>query len=148
MLSWYTRVLAFYTFPFSFFITTHSQSPCCQTLILKVCVCVCVWLSSSLKEAQATLMRKALVKAVGGNKIVNILLKHMEAERTRLQSCNCTEEKTSTKAFYTQHGQYKLIYTPGQCALFKTYQHHKSSTNTNQHTAPWNIYQPYSLKPT
>ncbi|KAK3570249.1 hypothetical protein QTP86_017124 [Hemibagrus guttatus] len=58
------------------------------------------------------LMRKALVRAIGRNKIANILLKHIEAERNRLQSCNCTEEKTSTKAFYTQHGQYTLIYTP------------------------------------
>ncbi|XP_058243926.1 latent-transforming growth factor beta-binding protein 1-like [Hemibagrus wyckioides] len=70
------------------------------------------WKPLSLKEAQAMLMRKALVRAVGGNKIANILLKHIEAERNRLQSCNCTEEKTSTKAFYTQHGQYTLIYTP------------------------------------
>ncbi|XP_053090727.1 latent-transforming growth factor beta-binding protein 1-like [Pangasianodon hypophthalmus] len=93
------------------------------------------WKPLSLKEAQAMLMRKALVRAVGGNKIVNILLKHIEAERNRLQSCNCTDEKTSTKTLYTQQGQYTLIYTPGQCVFLNTHhQHHKSSTNTKHHT--------------
>ncbi|TSR87315.1 Latent-transforming growth factor beta-binding protein 4 [Bagarius yarrelli] len=42
-----------------------------------------------------------------------MLLKHIEAERNKLQSCNCTEEKTSTKTFYSQNGQYTLLYTPG-----------------------------------
>ncbi|KAK2848228.1 hypothetical protein Q7C36_009910 [Tachysurus vachellii] len=71
------------------------------------------WKPLSQKEAQVMLIRKALIRAVGGNKIANILLKHIDAERNRLQSCNSTEEKTSTKAFYTQHGQYTLIYTSG-----------------------------------
>ncbi|KAF5907874.1 latent-transforming growth factor beta-binding protein 4-like isoform X2, partial [Clarias magur] len=70
------------------------------------------WKPLSLKEAQVMLMRKVLVRAVGGNKIANILLKHIKAESNRFKSCNCTEDKTRTKDFYTQHGQYKLVYTP------------------------------------
>lgn len=97
-------------------------------------LCVFVALCFSLREAQEMLTRKALVRAVGGNKIAHILLKQIEAERNRLQSCNCTEEKTGTKAFYTQHGQYKLIYTPGQCAFFST--HTPSPQTISKHQSP------------
>ncbi|XP_072551408.1 latent-transforming growth factor beta-binding protein 4 isoform X2 [Salminus brasiliensis] len=83
------------------------------------------WQPFSLKEAQTALLKKALARGIGGSKITNVLLKHIETERNRLQSTPNTAEtrpQSSTKAFHTQHGQYTLIYTPagGQTATSHT----------------------------
>ncbi|KAL7878267.1 hypothetical protein AOLI_G00092410 [Acnodon oligacanthus] len=72
------------------------------------------WQPVSVKEAQAALLKEALARGVGGSKITNVLLKHIETERSRLQSIpNPAEtQQSSSKAFHTQHGQYTLVYTP------------------------------------
>ncbi|XP_066540517.1 latent-transforming growth factor beta-binding protein 4 isoform X2 [Hoplias malabaricus] len=60
-------------------------------------------------------LKKTLLKGVGGSKIADILLKHIETERNRLKSGT---QSSSTKSFHTQRGHYTLIYTPasGQAA--------------------------------
>ncbi|XP_017537179.1 latent-transforming growth factor beta-binding protein 4 isoform X2 [Pygocentrus nattereri] len=82
------------------------------------------WQPLSVKEPQAALLKKALARGVGGSKITNILLKHIETERSRLQSIpNAAEtQQSSSKTFHTQHGQYTLVYTPavGQTATGQT----------------------------
>ncbi|KAL6478551.1 hypothetical protein MHYP_G00119840 [Metynnis hypsauchen] len=82
------------------------------------------WQPRSMKEAQAALLKKALARGVGGSKITNILLKHIETERNRLQSIPNTAEtqQSSSKTFHTQHGQYTLVYAPavGQTATGQT----------------------------
>ncbi|KAL1256405.1 hypothetical protein QQF64_011950, partial [Cirrhinus molitorella] len=71
------------------------------------------WQPPSLKETQLGLLKKALSSGTGGEKITGVILKYIEAERSRMGSSSSTgaTKLSSTKTFHTQSGQFTLIYT-------------------------------------
>ncbi|XP_059420517.1 latent-transforming growth factor beta-binding protein 4-like isoform X3 [Carassius carassius] len=66
----------------------------------------------SFKEAQSVLLKKALSSGTGGEKIISVILKYIESERSRLESSSSTgaTKISSNKTFHTQRGQFTLIY--------------------------------------
>ncbi|XP_051512932.1 latent-transforming growth factor beta-binding protein 4-like isoform X3 [Myxocyprinus asiaticus] len=71
------------------------------------------WQPLSLKEDQSVLLKRALSSGNHGEKIISVILKYIESERSRLESSSSTSatKLSSTKTFHTQRGQYNLIYT-------------------------------------
>ncbi|XP_052387440.1 latent-transforming growth factor beta-binding protein 4 isoform X5 [Carassius gibelio] len=77
------------------------------------------WQPPSFKEAQSVLLKKALSSGTGGEKIISVILKYIESERSRLESSSSTgaTKISSNKTFHTQRGQFTLIYVAAVAQL-------------------------------
>ncbi|XP_052387439.1 latent-transforming growth factor beta-binding protein 4 isoform X4 [Carassius gibelio] len=77
------------------------------------------WQPPSFKEAQSVLLKKALSSGTGGEKIISVILKYIESERSRLESSSSTgaTKISSNKTFHTQRGQFTLIYVAVVCPM-------------------------------
>lgn len=88
--------------------------------------------ASRLKEAQLVILKKALANGGQSEKITELLLKHIQAEREKLLSSGLLGAQTSSvKTIHTQRGQYTVHFSsePGQHRVCSN-RHHNLALNT------------------